>query len=148
MEEVASVQTEGLSQFQEKPDEPREASRSLHISLNKEELKGKSEKSIFFRIWFGLKKTEVIKITVGSFAAVLAGISKPVFGFFIMTIGVAYYRSDPKHKVGVYSILFSSIGFLSLFAHTLQHYLFGAIGEKAMTNLRRALYSGICSFLI
>uniref|UniRef100_F6H7B1 ABC transporter B family member 19 n=1 Tax=Vitis vinifera TaxID=29760 RepID=F6H7B1_VITVI len=52
-------------------------------------------------------------------------------------------REDAKQRVGLYSILFSLIGLLSLFTHTLQHYFFGVIGEKAMTNLRQALYSGI-----
>lgn len=143
MDEVASIQTEISSQFPDQTDEPREANRTPQLSLKKEELKERMEKPIFFRIWFGLKKKEVVKIAIGSCAAAFAGISKPVFGFFIITIGVAYYKTDPKHRVGKYSLIFSSIGFLSLFAHTLQHYLFGVVGEKAMANLRRALYSGI-----
>ncbi|KAK4433214.1 ABC transporter B family member 19 [Sesamum alatum] len=143
MEEVASIQTEISSQFLDQPDEPREASKTPQTTLKEEEMKESNEESIFFRIWFGLKKREVIKIVIGSSAAAFAGVSKPVFGFFIITIGVAYYKDNPKHKVGMYSIFFSSIGFLSLFAHTLQHYFFGVVGENAMTNLRRALYSGI-----
>ncbi|KAI3870854.1 hypothetical protein MKX03_013745 [Papaver bracteatum] len=69
--------------------------------------------SLFFRIWFG------------SVAAALSGISKPVFGFFIITIG------------------FCLLGLLSLVTHILQHYFYGVVGETAMTNLRKALYSGI-----
>nr|KAJ0185282.1 hypothetical protein LSAT_V11C900476520 [Lactuca sativa] len=101
----------------------------------------KGEREIFFRIWFGLNNQEFVKIAVGSFAAAFSGISKPVFGFFIITIGVAYYKHGAKEKVGWYSLLFSAIGLLSLFSHTLQHYYYGVIGEKAMTNLRKALYS-------
>lgn len=97
---------------------------------------------IFFRIWFGLTKKEFTKTFIGSSAAAFAGISKPVFGFFIITIGVAYYHSNSKEKVGIYSVVFSSIGLLSLLAHTLQHYFFGVVGEKAMTNVREALYTG------
>lgn len=105
------------------------------------------KKDIFFRIWFGLSNREFVKIGVGSFAAAFSGISKPVFGFFIITIGVAYYKGGAKEKVGWYSLLFSGIGMLSLFSMTLQHYFFGVIGEKSMTNLRQALYSGItCIF--
>lgn len=64
------------------------------------------------------------------------------FGFFIITIGVAYYHSNSKEKVGIYSVVFSSIGLLSLLAHILQHYFFGVVGEKAMINVREALYTG------
>ncbi|KAF7830827.1 ABC transporter B family member 19-like [Senna tora] len=108
-----------------------------------EEQKSIKERSIFFRIWFGLKKRELVKTAIGAFAAAFSGISKPVFGFFIITIGVAYFKENAKRKVAVYSIIFGGIGLLSLFSHTLQHYFFGVIGEKAMGNLRRAIYSGV-----
>lgn len=143
MTPAASIQTEISSPFMDQTDEPMGAQQTPPQVLKKEELKEILETPIFYRIWFGLKTRESVKIAIGSFAAALAGISKPVFGFFIITIGVAYYQNNPKHRVGMYSILFSSIGILSLFAHTLQHYFFGVIGERAMTNLRRALYSGI-----
>ncbi|KAG9455356.1 hypothetical protein H6P81_008260 [Aristolochia fimbriata] len=97
----------------------------------------------FFRIWFGLNKLEIIKIVFGSSAAALSGISKPVFGFFIMTIGVAYYQPHAKRQVGWYSIAFCLIGFLALVTHILQHYFYGVVGEKAMRNLREALYSAV-----
>ncbi|KAL8538298.1 hypothetical protein ACS0TY_000322 [Phlomoides rotata] len=143
MEEVAGIQTEISSQFMDQIDDPREANTTPQNSLKKEQVKERSERPIFFRIWFGLKKRDAVKIGIGSSAAAFAGISKPMFGFFIITIGVAYYKNDPKHRVGMYSIFLSSIGLLSLFAHTVQHYFFGVVGEKAMTNLRRALYSAI-----
>ncbi|XP_012843807.1 PREDICTED: ABC transporter B family member 19-like [Erythranthe guttata] len=138
-----SIQTRISSQLLDQSDETMEENRIPQTPHKKEELKERTENSIFFRIWFGLKKREVVKIAIGSSAAAFAGISKPVFGFFIITIGVAYYKNDPEQKVGVYSLIFSAVGFLSLIAHTLQHYLFGVIGEKAMTNLRQALYSDI-----
>ncbi|KAJ9186944.1 hypothetical protein P3X46_002457 [Hevea brasiliensis] len=118
---------------------------SIHLSQSpkQEEQKDRTKSAIFFRIWFGLQKKEILKTAIGSFAAAFSGISKPVFGFFIITVGVAYYHKDAKRKVGWYSIIFALIGLLSLFTHTLQHYFFGVVGEKAMTNLRQALYSGI-----
>lgn len=113
-------------------------------SVLKEQNKMSSgERHIFFRIWFGLKKRELVKIAIGSFAAAFSGISKPFFGFFIITIGVAYFDEDAKQKVGFYSAIFAAVGLLSLFSHTFQHYFIGVVGEKAMANLRRALYSGI-----
>nr|XP_017256722.1 PREDICTED: ABC transporter B family member 13-like [Daucus carota subsp. sativus] len=116
-----------------------------HLPDYPEQEKQKEGKSwdIFFRLWFGLNRNELVKTAIGSFAAAFSGISKPIFGFFIITIGVAYYKPDSKEKVGKYSLIFSSIGLLSLISHTLQHYFFGIIGEKAMRNLRQALYSAV-----
>ncbi|KAF3432701.1 hypothetical protein FNV43_RR23803 [Rhamnella rubrinervis] len=108
-----------------------------------EEQEEERKMAILFRIWFALKKRELIKIAFGSFAAGFSGISKPLFGFYIITIGVAYYGDHPMRKVGWFTIIFSTVGLLSLFSNTLQHYFFGVVGEKAMTNLRRALYSGV-----
>lgn len=96
----------------------------------------------FFRIWFNLKKIDLLNIAIGSCAAALSGISKPLFGFFIITIGVAYYEHDPTRKVGWYSGMFSLIGLLTLFSHILQHYFYTIIGETAMKNLRESLFSG------
>lgn len=140
MEEAQNIHTEISSQLLDQADEL--SSKTPQNSLEKDQKREDSEQSIFFRIWYGLRKREFAKVVIGSSGAACAGVSKPVFGFFIITIGVAYYKNDPKHRVGKYSILFSSIGFLALFAHTLQHYLFGVVGEKAMSKLRQALYSG------
>ncbi|MED6209404.1 hypothetical protein PIB30_054346 [Stylosanthes scabra] len=108
-------------------------------------LKGQEtrKRNVFFRIWFGLKPRELAKIAIGSAAAAFSGVSKPVFGYFIITIGVAYFEHDSKRKVGYYSALFSAIGLLSLFSNTIQHYFYGVVGEKAMANFRRALYKGV-----
>lgn len=138
---LLSIQ-ENSSQDHKQPDDPNESKRELKELPKKEQIRRK-ETHLFFRIWFALNEKEIIKTTIGSLAAAFAGISKPVFGFFIITIGVAYYHPDSKEKVALYAAIFASIGVISLFAHTLQHYLFGVIGEKAMTNLRQALYTGI-----
>ncbi|PQM41263.1 hypothetical protein Pyn_13360 [Prunus yedoensis var. nudiflora] len=126
----------------EQAKEPREPDSQLKESPKHEEQeRGKS--AIFFRIWFDLNKRDFGRIALGSFAAACSGISKPIFGYCIIAIGVAYYENNAKREVENYSIFFSIIGFLSLFSHTVQHYFFGMVGEKAMTNLRRALYSGV-----
>ncbi|KAK7353484.1 hypothetical protein VNO80_18932 [Phaseolus coccineus] len=114
-----------------------------HSVLKEQNKMSSRKRNIFFRIWFGLKKRELVKISIGSFAAAFSGISKPFFGFFIITIGVAYFKEDAKTKVGLYSAIFTAVGMLSLFSNTIQHYFFGVVGEKAMANLRRALYSGL-----
>ncbi|XAR71553.1 hypothetical protein NMG60_11017888 [Bertholletia excelsa] len=130
------------SQYMKQLEESIEISRDHSDQTRQEEQEGRKT-IIFFRIWFNLQKSEIVKIVIGSLAAAFSGISKPVFGYFIITIGVTYYHRDAKSKVGWYSVIFSSIGLLSLFSHTLQHYFFGRIGQKAMTNLRQALYSAV-----
>ncbi|XP_074566675.1 ABC transporter B family member 10-like [Curcuma longa] len=103
----------------------------------------KSRSASFSRIWYGLNKFEFAKVALGSFGAAFSGISKPLFGFYIMTIGVAYYKDDAKSQVGKYSIIFTVVGFLTLITHILQHYHYGLAGEKAMGNIRVALFSAV-----
>eukprot|EP00257_Ricinus_communis_P014882 XP_015572665.2 ABC transporter B family member 14 [Ricinus communis] len=129
--------------YNENHNRPSDLSMHMSQSPKQEEQKDIRKSAIFFRIWFGLQKKELLRTAIGSFAAAFSGISKPVFGFFIITVGVAYYKKDAKRQVGLYSIIFALIGLLSLFTHTLQHYFFGVVGEKAMINLRQALYSGV-----
>ncbi|CAI9087028.1 OLC1v1020991C1 [Oldenlandia corymbosa var. corymbosa] len=151
--ESSTKETKGIEQesSSETPKEHKETTLQNH-DLGKtpegQEDKETKEIPIFFRIWFGLNKKEFGKIFIGSISSAFAGVSKPVFGYFIVTIGVAYFHPKAEQRVGWYSLIFSSIGILSLFAHTVQHYLFGTVGEKAMTNLRQALYSAtLCNEL-
>ncbi|KAM1070463.1 hypothetical protein ACFX13_002300 [Malus domestica] len=141
-EEPTNTQQQISLEEMEQDKETWEPDSNLKESPKHEEQE-KSKRAIFFRIWYGLQKEDLGRIALGSFAAAFSGISKPVFGYFIITIGVKYVKPDAKRHVEIYSIIFSLIGFLSLFSHTVQHYLFGIIGEKAMTNLRLALYSGV-----
>lgn len=120
------------------PNSFREAAESTREEMKKT--------SIFFRIWFGLKEKELLKLLIGSIAAGFSGISKPVFGYYIITIGVAYYHPDQKRHVGHFSLIFFLIGLFAIFTHTLQHYFFGVVGEKAMIHLRNKLYTGIKAF--
>ncbi|XAR52108.1 Xenobiotic-transporting ATPase [Bertholletia excelsa] len=143
VEESSPIPQQFSTHHMKQPGEPKDVIQHDTELPKQEEHIGRRKTAIFFRIWFNLKKVELVKTVVGSFAAALSGISKPVFGFFIITIGVAYYKSDSKRKVGWYSITFSSIGLLSLFSHTLQHYVFGVVGEKAMANLRQSLYAAV-----
>lgn len=116
-------------------------SEALLRKLKRKDVQERTD-TTFFRIWFNLKKIDLLNIAIGSCAAALSGISKPLFGFFIITIGVAYYEHDPTRKVGWYSGMFSLVGLLTLFSHILQHYFYTIIGETAMKNLRESLFSG------
>lgn len=116
---------------------------SVELSMDVQKKTTEKTFALFLRLWFGLNKLEIWKSILGSIAAAFSGISKPVFGFFIMTIGVAYYKDNARTRVGWYAIAFCAIGLLTLGTHTLQHYFYGVIGERAMRNFREALYAGI-----
>lgn len=75
-EKTEFIQKENAPQDHQQPDEPRELHKEFKQRREKEQ-KGKKETRIFFRIWFGLNKREIIKTAIGSFAAAFAGISKP-----------------------------------------------------------------------
>ncbi|XP_024030607.1 ABC transporter B family member 19 [Morus notabilis] len=135
-----------LSSENDTEQEKKLTKPEIHLretSEQDQEHESRRKTAIFFRIWFGLRERELAKVAVGSIAAAFSGISKPVFGYYIITIGIAYYQKDAKRQVGRYSLIFSVIGLLSLCSHTLQHYFFGLVGEKAMANLRRGLYSEV-----
>ncbi|KAG9133927.1 hypothetical protein Leryth_004648 [Lithospermum erythrorhizon] len=140
-EEPTSIQQEVIRKHVQYSDFQKDLNQNRRDPPPKEEEETRRNTSIFFRIWSGMKIEEFMKIVIGSTAAAFAGISKPLFGFYVITIGVAYYGSNSEHEVGTYSIVFSSIGLLTLFAHAVQHYFFGVIGERAMANLRETLYT-------
>jgi ATP-binding cassette subfamily B (MDR/TAP) protein 1 len=119
--------------------EPQDKLGRLNTKETKQEFR--KETPPFFRIWYGLQKDDIAKILLGSSAAAISGISKPLFGYFIMTIGVAYYDPDAKRKVSKYSLIFFGAGMVTLASSILQHYIYGVVGEKAMKNLREALFS-------
>lgn len=99
--------------------------------------------SAFNRIFLGTFKLVPGKVLVGSTAAAISGISRPLFAFYIMTVGMAYLDADANKKVSKYSIILFLIGMLTFFSNIFQHYIYGLVGERAMNNLREALFSGI-----
>ncbi|WOL05032.1 ABC transporter B family member 10-like [Canna indica] len=145
LQETAEFSQEiSASQLLEGSEEPNEPNKQTSYPSPRKEAKSfKSRNANFSRIWFRLNSFDFAKAALGSFAAAISGVSKPLFGFFIMTIGVAYYKQDAKKLVGKYSIIFSVVGFLTLVTCTLQYYNYGLVGEKAMGNLREALFSAI-----
>jgi ATP-binding cassette subfamily B (MDR/TAP) protein 1 len=45
--------------------------------------------------------------------------------------------------VSKYSIILFLIGMSTFFSNIFQHYIYGLVGERAMNNLREALFSGM-----
>ncbi|KAG1360812.1 ABC transporter B family member 19-like [Cocos nucifera] len=143
IEEAPESPQHSYSQASDILEASKEQQYQLSEPPDQEILKIKRKAVPFFRIWFGLNKLELAKTVVGSFAAAVSGISKPLFGFYIMTIGVAYYKQDARRRVGWYSGIFCLVGLLTLITHTLQHFFYGVVGETAMRNLRETLFSAV-----
>ncbi|XP_006659119.1 ABC transporter B family member 19-like [Oryza brachyantha] len=124
---------------------PKQGEQTKLERPNSKQSKQEVRKEIhpFFRLWYGLQKDDIAKILLGSSAAAISGISKPLFGYFIMTIGVAYYDPDAKRKVSKYSFIFFTAGVITLASNIFQHYIYGVVGEKAMKNLREAIFSSV-----
>ncbi|CAO2168058.1 unnamed protein product [Urochloa humidicola] len=99
--------------------------------------------STFYRIFLGTFKLLPGKVLLGSTAAAISGISRPIFAFYIMTVGMAYLEPDTKRTVSKFSIILFLIGLLTFFSNIFQHYIYGLVGERATNNLRGALFSVI-----
>lgn len=97
--------------------------------------------SAFYRIFLGTFKLVPGKVLLGSTAAAISGISRPIFAFFIITVAMAYLGTDAQRIVGKYSVILFLVGFLTFFSNIFQHYVYGLVGERAMNNLREALFS-------
>uniref|UniRef100_A0A0D9X4H6 MDR-like ABC transporter n=1 Tax=Leersia perrieri TaxID=77586 RepID=A0A0D9X4H6_9ORYZ len=120
-----------------------EQEKSLELNRNQPKQEIRKRASAFYRMFLGTFMLEPGKVLLGSTAAAISGVSKPIFAFFIMTVGVAYFEPDAKKIVGKYSIILFLIGLLTFFSNIFQHYIYGLVGERAMNNLREALFSVI-----
>jgi ATP-binding cassette subfamily B (MDR/TAP) protein 1 len=98
--------------------------------------------SVFYRIFVRTFKLVPGKVLLGSTAAAISGISRPIFAFFIITVGMAYLETDAKRIVSKYSIILFLVGLVTFFSNIFQHYIYGLVGERVMNNLREALFSG------
>nr|ACF22787.1 MDR-like ABC transporter [Brachypodium distachyon] len=99
--------------------------------------------SAFNRIFLGTLKLAPAKVLLGSTAAAVSGISRPLFAFYIITVGMTYLDPDAKRKVTKYSITLFLVGISTFFSNIFQHYIYGLVGERAMNNLREALFTAV-----
>lgn len=67
--------------------------------------------SAFYRIFLRTFKLVPGKVLLGSTAAAVSGISRPIFAFFIITVAMAYLETDAQRIVGKYSVILFLVGF-------------------------------------
>uniref|UniRef100_A0ACD5V899 Uncharacterized protein n=1 Tax=Avena sativa TaxID=4498 RepID=A0ACD5V899_AVESA len=133
---------------QGKKEQDNETLFSTHDQEKRIELTSKKAKqgtrkitSVLYRIFLRTFNLMPGKVLVGSTAAAISGISRPIFAFFIITFGMAYLETDAKRIVGKYSIILFLVGLVTCFSYIFQYYIYGLVGERAMSNLREALFS-------
>ncbi|TVU42769.1 hypothetical protein EJB05_09190, partial [Eragrostis curvula] len=115
--------------------------KKLELNLEQPNQVIRKRSSAFYRIFLGTFKLLPGKVLLGSTAAAISGITRPIFAFYIMTVGIAYLEPDAKRIVSKYSIILFLIGLLTFFTNIFQHYIYGLVGERAMNNLREGLFS-------
>ncbi|XP_062191062.1 ABC transporter B family member 19-like [Phragmites australis] len=118
-----------------------EQEKKLELTLEQPKQAIRKRTSAFYRIFLGTFKLVPGKVLIGSTAAAVSGISRPIFAFYIMTVGMAYLEPDAMRIVSKYSVTLFLIGLLTCFSNIFQHYIYGLVGERAMNNLREALFS-------
>uniref|UniRef100_A0ACD5Z6A4 Uncharacterized protein n=1 Tax=Avena sativa TaxID=4498 RepID=A0ACD5Z6A4_AVESA len=148
--EKKSGNSEERNTEQGKEEQDKETSLSAHDQEKRIELTSKKPKqgtikrtTVFYKIFLRTFKLVPVQVLLGSTAAAISGISRPIFAFFIITVGMAYLETDAKRIVGKYSIILFLVGLVTCFSNIFQHYIYGLIGERAMNNLREALFSVI-----
>ncbi|KAI3857523.1 hypothetical protein MKX03_032041 [Papaver bracteatum] len=125
-------------------EEPMTTGKKMSIQDLNQAGKSEDTRNSLNLVWF--KQIDITKTP---------GISKACFRILhhnnrrskvYICLDLAYYKPDAKKSRVVFNVvLFNRTAFLV--THILQHYFYGVVGETAMTNLRKALYSGIKLFL-
>ncbi|EEC82914.1 hypothetical protein OsI_27835 [Oryza sativa Indica Group] len=142
-DQVREEQDNGSGTSNEPSSTAHEQEKSLELNPNQPKQDIRNRASAFYRMFLGTFMLEPGKILLGSTAAAISGVSKPIFAFYIMTVAIAYFDPDAKRIVAKYSIILFLIGLLTFFSNIFQHYIYGLVGERAMNNLREALFSVI-----
>uniref|UniRef100_A0A0E0QEF7 MDR-like ABC transporter n=1 Tax=Oryza rufipogon TaxID=4529 RepID=A0A0E0QEF7_ORYRU len=127
-DQVREEQDNGSGTSNEPSSTAHEQEKSLELNPNQPKQDIRNRASAFYRIFLGTFMLEPGKILLGSTAAAISGVSKPIFAFYIMTVAIAYFDPDAKRIVA---------------NNIFQHYIYGLVGERAMNNLREALFSVI-----
>ncbi|KAF0900373.1 hypothetical protein E2562_031571 [Oryza meyeriana var. granulata] len=99
-DQVREEQDNGTGTNNEPSSTAHEQEKSLELNPNQPKQEIRKRASAFYRMFLGTFMLEPGKILLGSTAAAISGISKPIFAFYIMTVGIAYFEPDAKRIVG------------------------------------------------
>ncbi|KAJ0989560.1 hypothetical protein J5N97_007916 [Dioscorea zingiberensis] len=86
---------------------------------------------------------------LASLSAIVFGGVQPLYAYALGSVISVYFLKDHKemrHKISMYSLIFLSLSFLSLFLNVVQHYNFGAMGEYLTKRVRERMLSKMLTF--
>ncbi|KAJ0989562.1 hypothetical protein J5N97_007918 [Dioscorea zingiberensis] len=86
---------------------------------------------------------------LANLSAIVFGGVQPLYAYAIGSAISVYFLKDHKemrHKISMYSLIFLSLSFLSLFLNVVQHYNFGAMGEYLTKRVRERMLSKMLTF--
>ncbi|KAM0942670.1 putative ABC-type xenobiotic transporter [Dioscorea sansibarensis] len=86
---------------------------------------------------------------IASISATIFGGVQPAYAYGIGSVISVYFLKDHKEmsdKIRMYSLLFLSLSFVSLFLNVVQHYNFGAMGEYLTKRVRETVLAKMLTF--
>ncbi|KAH7660069.1 Xenobiotic-transporting ATPase protein [Dioscorea alata] len=86
---------------------------------------------------------------IANISASIFGGVQPAYAYGIGSVISVYFLKDHKEmsdKIRMYSLLFLSLSFVSLFLNVVQHYNFGAMGEYLTKRVRETMLAKMLTF--
>lgn len=117
-------------------------------SIHKAKINDKLPSSSFTRL-IPLVSPEWKSSLVGCTSAATFGAIQPVYAFTIGGMISAFFAKSSQEmqdKIRIYSLIFTSLTFLSITLNLLQHYSFAKLGERLMQRLRLKMLEKIFTF--
>ncbi|XP_039141978.1 putative multidrug resistance protein [Dioscorea cayenensis subsp. rotundata] len=103
----------------------------------------------FYRLLM-MNMPEWKKAIIGILSAASFGAVQPIYAYVLGAVISVYFLKDHKEmsdKIRMYSLMFLSLSFVTLFLNVVQHYNFGAMGRQYLTKrVRETMLSKMLTF--
>ncbi|KAM0942672.1 putative Type 1 protein exporter [Dioscorea sansibarensis] len=86
---------------------------------------------------------------IGILSATFFGAVQPIYAYVLGAVISVYFLKDHEEmseKIRIYSLIFLSLSFVTLFLNVVQHYNFGAMGEYLTKRVRETMLSKMLTF--
>ncbi|KAI5070412.1 hypothetical protein GOP47_0014755 [Adiantum capillus-veneris] len=102
-----------------------------------------------FRRLIALNKPEWRQALLGTLGASIFGVIQPLYAFTLGSVITAFYLKDHSRQrrlIQDYSFVFAALTVACFLTNTLQHYNFGAMGERLTKRVRQRMLANILRF--
>ncbi|XP_019439667.1 PREDICTED: ABC transporter B family member 9-like [Lupinus angustifolius] len=122
-----------------------ESTEGDNKDLESNELGNKKSQNVSIKRLAQLNKPEIPVLLLGSIAAAVHGVVLPIFGLLLSSaINTFYKPPEQLRKDSVFwSVLFVSLGIITLVALSVQNYLFGIAGGKLIERIRSLTFQKV-----